>query len=289
MHNSYIPLNPELQEGVDSFSNFDTSEVGAQSINQILNHSAYAKDVASLSCAQISVNYVEGKVWGDLFTTPLEFKGSAEVVCFVIDVMVYDSKVKLIQTEDMNYVQRMGSGFRLGVAAGDAKVKLTADIQQIAALVELNQTTVFMESKIFGIKTHKMDFQKFPLFNLTSNDFTSIHKHIGITAANLTDFIVEHPEELVPQPVGQSILGGPSYSTFNMVWSHHFGLEGITNGRSLKKQLEHIHYWHPKVYQQNLLIPIVASVYQEFGCKDPDATPSWESKDIAYHILQKGK
>ncbi len=277
---NYIPINPDDNPLTASKSAMERLAGG---------ESATLGNAPELSHAEISINFIDQKIWGELFSVPIDFKGHGEVICFVIDVMLYANEINLLHDGHKMVIQRKGSGFRLGVAAGDAKVKITADIQQIAALVQVNQTSIIVESSIVGVDTTRLDLSKFPLFRLATTDFPSINQHIGTTAANLTDFFAEHPDAMIPRPIGTTIVSSAEYTTDNVIASHNVALEGIVAKRSFKRQIEHMERWWPTETRELLLLPIMRSVYDEFGSRTNDDLPSDENRNIAWHILHKGK
>ena len=299
----YVPLAPGRAEAPPFFTS-QTTVVGLDRVGEApddvgpISFSASGDAASSgeeppFSSAVVNVSHVDLDTWVKLDFKAVNATGGAKVFYFVLDVMAYTRDVRLLRSDaDRNMIQRQGSGFRLAVAAWSSEVELTADLQCIAAHVELKQATVEIWSSVVGVKTPLIqDLQKFPLYSMARSDFGSnFTAAVSQTAEMLTNFISDerNHDALSPVPVGVSVVGGPSYSSLNIFWSHHLALEGLYHRRSLSDQLGHIQYWWKDVYYERMLIPVMHKVYQEFGVPE-GGRPSDDASDLARHMLMKGR
>jgi hypothetical protein len=262
------------------------AEHAAESSAGILVHQEGEK----FSSLNVSTYFLDVKTIVDLgFGSIASYQNETNVTFYMLEVACYTGIVlATVQRHDSNDVQlqRMGVGFRIGVASFGTKNKASLTLAEVAANAQLNLTSTKVQVQILGADLNAIPLLA-PIQGMVTFQADSL-KIIGKAGVDLAEYFVKNQSTV--KPVGMQVaplhvVSNPEMLYYNSTYSGQFAAQKISMGRSWREGMDEIANG-----QDIHVVPSFAqAVYTVLGLVDDYAKPTDAAKENATILLELGR
>jgi hypothetical protein len=220
------------------------------------------------------------------FGSMAQFEGRADVSFFVIDIAAYTDTVLVQDVNDVQIkLERLGFGFRVGIASWGVDFRAAANVGAVAASVQIKNSSVYIDVELAGAPLKQLPFIQSLLARTEFNP--EYLEEVSAAAAGLTDFMAEKGEQVTPVTLKIAPLDQPVSRPLVGAYSSHLALEQIYRWRTALEAMTYAQQDPLRV--KNTDITILRSTYRVMGLENDYQRPNAEQVDEAYRLLNLGR
>jgi len=271
----WVPVNPDAHTAASANEAHKVTSIGERSGQPPFTDAVISSFTLSLK-GMLSLG----------FGGMAEFEGKTGVYFFVLEVAAYTDTVLVTDVTDVELrLERLGVGFRIGVATWGASFRATANLSAVAASVQMKWSSTKLAVELAG----KPALDQLPFIQplLARTNFNPDYlQAVSGAAAGLTDYLASTPE-VEPVTLQIAPLNLPRHSLEVAAYSAHLALQQILWRSPAVLALGYAADTPERMKLTDAII--VRSTYRELGIENDYQVPNDQQVEEAWRLLMLGR